>query len=351
MDISKRYGKLLPTILLTSSSSLLFITFVTVHHHINLLRNGLSILVLIYERNANMAFFFGQFWGQLPTIYETYMGDMSGTSPSGDYNNAQGPRPSATQNSATNQYNENDITRGRSGGAHSGGQQQFSQGQSDPFGLAALANSLPDATYQNYNNASAQRYSSGPSGSPMMYQYQNVPQFAGQQNMGQHFQSMPYGYQPQYQGMYAPGQAQQSHGSQSTSNNASQFYQGQGFMGQSQQMSPPFIVQPGQYGLQGQLFPVSSSGTYGGRGTYMGDMRQPGQMRGNEFLGGPPGGVTPGRSSSIGKSTLWRINALFIVLTISVIASSNQSSVVRGPPRKPRQSGRSFTQVIQSLFS
>ncbi|KAK0126338.1 hypothetical protein ONS95_007947 [Cadophora gregata] len=253
------------------------------------------------------------------------MGDMSGTSPSGDFShNPQGQRHNTTQNS-NSQYSENEGGRGFQGASHPNGTQQYSQAQSDPFGLTALANSLPDATYQNYNIAATQRYSSGPSPAPLMYTFPNVPQFANQQAMGQPFQNMQYsmGYQGQYQGVYGPGQTPQSHLQQSAPGNGNQFYQGQGFLNQQQQMNPPFMIQSSQYGIQGQVYPISSSGSYGARGGFLGEARQPGQPRANEYLSGSSTGGTPGRASSIGSS-------------------SAQSSVVRGPPRKPRQSGHAI---------
>lgn len=250
---------------------------------------------------------------------------MSGTSPSGDFShNTQGHRQNAAQNSNPNQYNENEGGRGSQSASHPNSSQQFSQGQSNPFGLTALANSLPDATYQNYGNPPTQRYSSGQSPSPLMYQFPNVPQFANQQPMGQPYQNMQYGvgYQAQYQGMYGQAQTQQSHLQQAALSNGNQFYQGQGFMGQQQQMSPPFMIQAGQYGVQGQVYPVSS-GSYGARGGFLGEVRQSGQPRGSEYLSGSSAGGTPGRASSIASSPA-------------------QSSVVRGPPRKPRQSGHAI---------
>ncbi|KAH7364253.1 YT521-B-like domain-containing protein [Rhexocercosporidium sp. MPI-PUGE-AT-0058] len=250
---------------------------------------------------------------------------MSGSSPSHDYSNVpQGSRSNSSQNPGPGQYIENEAGKGFQGPSQlPNTSQQFSQGQPDPFALTSLSNSLPDVAYQNYSNANvpSPRYSTGPSPSPLLYQFQNVPQFAGQQPMGQPFQNMQYnmGYPPQYQGMYGLGQTQQAHNSQPTLNSGSQFYQGQGFMGQQQSMSPPFMVHTGQYGIQAQAYPVSStSGSFGARGSFMGEPRQPGQQLSQLF-----GGGNPGRSSSIASS-------------------SAQSSVVRGPPRKPRQSGHAI---------
>merc|ERR1712000_401419 len=136
------------------------------------------------------------------------------------------------------------------------------------------------------SNAPTQRYPPGQSPSPLMYQFPTIPQFSNQQSMAQTYQNMQYsmGYQAQYQGMYGQGQTQQPHLQQAALSNGNHFYQGQGFMGQA---------------------------------------RQPGQSRGNDFLGGSSAGGTPGRAGSIASS-------------------SAQSSVVRGPPRKPRQSGHAI---------
>ena len=67
------------------------------------------------------------------------------------------------------------------------------------------------------------------------------------------------------------------------------------------------MIQASQYGVQGQAYPVSSSGSYGARGGFLGEARQPGQSRGNDFLGGSSAGGTPGRAGSIGELMLRRI--------------------------------------------
>ena len=234
-----------------------------------------------------MALFWGQFWGQLPIIYEGLMGDMSGSSPSRDYSNVpQGSRSHSGQNFGAGQYNENEAGKGFQGSSQlPNTSQQFSQGQPEPFGLAALSNALPDVAYQNYSSANVptQRFSTGPSPSALMYQYPNVPQFANQQTMGQPFQNMQYnmGYPPQYQGIYGPGQTQQAHNSHNSHpalSSGNQFYQGQNFIGQQQSISSPFMVHNGQYGVQGQVYPLSStSGSFGARGGFMGETRQQGQ--------------------------------------------------------------------------
>ncbi|CZS94402.1 uncharacterized protein RAG0_04411 [Rhynchosporium agropyri] len=272
-----------------------------------------------------MSFSWGQFWGQLPIVYEGLMGDMSGTSPSRDYSStAQGFRSNGVQNSGPGQY-DSEYEKGYNGFSQFQNAQQFSQAQSDSFGLTSLSNALPDAAYQNYGNAATQRYVAGQSLSPLMYQYQNVPQFTNQQNMGHTFPSMPYNmaYQQQFQGMYGHGQTQRSQISQPMLSAGNQFYQGQGFVGQPHQMSPAFMVHNSQY-AQGQVYSMSStSGPFSPRGGFNGDNRLPGQSRSGDHLNGSLVGGVPGKASSIASS-------------------SAQSSVVRGPPRKPRQSGHAI---------
>ncbi len=236
------------------------------------------------------------FWGQLPTIYEGLMGDMPGRPPPGDFSNSsQGPRSNPSP------YNENEGKGfpASSQATVSQGNMQFSQ---DAFSLTPLSNALPDNVYQSYNNVPNQRYPSGPSTSPLMFQMPNVQQFANQQAMGQPMANMPYGmgYQPQFQGMYSPSHVQQQQNTQPGLNTGNQFYQSQGFMGQPQQMAPQFLVQPTQYSMQGQVYTgASSSGPYGPRSGFHGGV--PAQQRAHEYISSSSTGGTPRRSSSIGE--------------------------------------------------
>ncbi|KAJ5032473.1 uncharacterized protein L3040_009077 [Drepanopeziza brunnea f. sp. 'multigermtubi'] len=232
--------------------------------------------------------------GQLPTIYERHMGDLPGRAPSGDLaNRSQGQRQSI--------------------------QSHYSEHEGHPFSLIPLANSLPDPTHQNYGRIP--RYSSALLPSPLYQQFQDVPRFSGQPGMSHTMADMQYGigpmvYQTQYPGMYTPNHVQPPHNIQTTLGGGNQYYQSQVYMGQ--QLSPNYLLQPGQYS---QVFTVpATTGPYGARSGLSGDVRLPGQ-RAHDYLNLSGSGTTL-RSSTIGPSS--------------------PSTVVRGPPRKPRRSGHAI---------
>jgi hypothetical protein len=218
------------------------------------------------------------------------MGDLPDRAPSGDLaNRSQGQRQS-TQS----RYSEHEGRR-----PHIYSQLQTStQFSQDPFSLIPLANSLPDLTHQNYGRIP--RYSSALSPSPLYQQFQDVPRFSGQPGMSHPMANMQYamgsmGYQTQYPGMYSPNHVQPSHNIQLTLGGGNQYYQGQAYMGQ--QLSPNYLIQPGQYS---QVFTIpATTGSYGARSGLSGDVRLPAQ-RGHGYLNLSGSGTTL-RSSTIGE--------------------------------------------------
>ncbi|KAN0122353.1 YT521-B-like domain containing protein [Hyaloscypha variabilis] len=250
----------------------------------------------------------------------------------GDYqSNAYGPGANSTQRSSASPFDESEGSKAFQGSSHLPGsqgnysqgqlfstQQHGSQSQQDHFNMGSLGTALPDMSYVNYGNASPQRYPSGPSHSAHLYQVQNGPV-----SMNPPAAHLPYNvqYQAPYQSMYVPGQNQTATNQQSGLNLGNQFYQGQAFLGHAG--AAPYFIQPGQYGAQ-QMYPAHPPmGQYGPRGSFTGDNRSLPQQRSGELqLGTSIDGIQR-RSSSIASST-------------------PPSSVVRGPPRKPRQSGHAI---------
>jgi hypothetical protein len=286
------------------------------------------------------------------------MGDTPTGRPiiNGDFQNtAHGARANSTQRSSASPFDESEGPKAFQGRSHAPGsqghyphgqsfptQQHGSQGQQDHFNMGPLGTALPDMSYMNYGNASPQRYSSGPSPPAHLYQLQSMPQLGGPASMNPLATNLPYNvqYQAPYQSMYLPGQSQTSANSQSGLNIGNQFYQGQAFMGQAP--VAPYFIQPGQYAPQGQMYSAnSSSGQYGPRGSSTGDNRPLPQQRSGEYQTGTLIDGVQRISSSIGELGLLDHCPLFKVeLTHHSASSTSPSSIVRGPPRKPRQSGK-----------
>ncbi|KAK2628179.1 hypothetical protein QTJ16_002825 [Diplocarpon rosae] len=236
------------------------------------------------------------------------MSDISKRSPCGDLvHRPQGLRPAASSHCG-----DSEELKEVQGGAHSQSNVQFSQ---DPFSLASLATSLPDSTHQNDDNIRDQRSSSGTSPASLTYRYQNTTRYAGHPAISSPLAHMQYGlgYQTQYPGIYSPGNTLQHYNSHSNTSGGNQYYSSQVYFGN--QLGYPFLVHPGQLGPM--LPGPSTAGPFGISSGTLGDGRIPGQKRGKEYFNGPLSVGTRGRPSS---------------------TSSGASSVVRGPPRKPRQS-------------
>jgi hypothetical protein len=253
-----------------------------------------------------MAFVFVQLWGPLPTINQVLMGDSpSDSRPAGDLSNApQGTRSAVSQSSSRVLYSENENRTGSQASPAQSpqtgyppmqtyvSQQHAQHARPDGFNMASIGNALPDLAYQSYGNVPPQRYPQGPASPGLVYQVQNIPQYTGAPNVSPSTATYGMQYQGQYPAMYAGNTAQHLQAP------GAQFYHSQGFVGQPQQQGSPYLVQPNQYGPQGQMYTGSPS-PYGMRSSFSGDSRLLGQQRSNEYLGASASGPT-GRSSSIG---------------------------------------------------
>ncbi|KAF7894403.1 uncharacterized protein EAF01_009854 [Botrytis porri] len=199
-------------------------------------------------------------------------------------------------------------------------QHPMSHATPESFNMTTLSVTLPDMSYQNYG----QRFPQSP-GAPLPFMYQT--QFANQGILSPPPTASSYStpYQAQYGGYTSNQQMHQQHMHMAATNH--QFYVGQGYMGQPHQQpqqyqaGSQYYIQPGSYGQQGQIYTGNQMGLqYPQRGSFSGGNRPMSQHR-NDL----PVNVT----GQVGKSN-------------SVVSSPTQSSVVRGPPRKPRQSGHAI---------
>ncbi len=284
------------------------------------------------------------------------MGDLLPTSQStGNFSSGnQAPVTEAPQQPVTRPYDQNEASRGLQDSdsnlyiqqsSSQGSHQLGLQGRMDSFNMANIGSALPEMQYQNYGQIPLQRY---PQASTIMYQPQNMAQFGSPNTINQNLRTghynMPFAHQ--YQGFYTPDNAQLPQGNPSSINTSSQFYQGHNFIAQhpQQQMGTPYFV-PGQYGPQTPVYMGNSSPVqYGFQGGLVADTRNTIQPRETDFSGGMPARI-PGQPSSIGtqnaeKSYRYEFKHHIMMLTKYLASSSAQSSVVRGPPRKPRQSGK-----------
>ncbi|TGO65089.1 hypothetical protein BCON_0004g00860 [Botryotinia convoluta] len=199
-------------------------------------------------------------------------------------------------------------------------QHPMSHATPESFNMTTLSVTLPDMSYQNYG----QRFPQSP-GAPLPFMYQT--QFGNQGILSPPPTASSYStpYQTQYGGYASNQQMHQQHMHMAATNH--QFYVGQGYMGQPHQQpqqyqaGSQYYIQPGSYGQQGQIYTGNQMGVqYPQRGSFSGENRPMSQHRNDLFVN-----VT----GQVGKSN-------------SVVSSPTQSSVVRGPPRKPRQSGHAI---------
>ncbi|KAH8676777.1 YT521-B-like domain-containing protein [Tricladium varicosporioides] len=192
----------------------------------------------------------------------------------------------------------------------------------DTFNLGDMAGALPSASIQNFSTVSQERQQVTYSTPGLFYQMPNMTQYGNSQAMSQTMGNVAYNvpYQAQIQGMYATNHMPSPQSIQ-VGTPVGQYFQGQGYMPQPNQ--PQYFMQPGQYQQQSQVYSGNSPASpYGTRGGYMGESRPPVQPP-REYLAAIPNASPAGRSGSIASS-------------------AGQSSVVRGPPRKPRQSGHAI---------
>jgi hypothetical protein len=175
------------------------------------------------------------------------------------------------------------------------------QSRSDPFNLSQLNTVLPDSSYQNYGQL-PQRFAQAAGSSGLVYPTQNSPQYAAPQSISPVNASYPY--QSHFHGGYVAGNPSPVAGI------GNQFYH-QGYIGRPPQHGTPFIIQPSQFPLHNAVF-------------Y--NMQQPVQYGSRNSV------------SEESRSTLQRGQGTSDKLE----STAGQSSVVRGPPRKPRRTGHAI---------
>jgi hypothetical protein len=264
-----------------------------------------------------MAFFWIQYWGPLPTIDERIMGDkLPGSQPVGDFSNRSPTGRNLSRISPAGSYDSDSDRRkqfqdGPQLVIPQGNYQNMqsfpshsSQGRPEAFNMAAIGTALPNMAFQNYSDQSAQRYATNISPTHPMYQVQGVPHYSSLPTMNPTNTNLPYNTHlpQQYPGVFTQGQSQPS----------------QTGMGAGHPMYQQYYVQPGQYVPQNQVYLGASGGSmagqYGGRGGPFPTDGQPSARQRSEYSLA---------SSTSGPS-----------------GRAGASSVVRGPPRKPRQSGK-----------
>lgn len=279
----------------------------------------------------------------------------------------------SSQSTATGNFEESESPRPQHG---SYSQLPYSQPQSyshqqyaapttreDSFNMSPLGSTLPDISYQNY--IPSQRY--GPASSSTLYQVPSGQQYTGTQAVHQPGSIHYMPYQGQYQTIYNQGTSPSAHLQTGHPGVSNQFYHNQSFIGQPQ--PSPYFMPPSQYTHQNQMLSPSAIAQYASRSGYSGEPhfqgqgqernQVQGQQRGNEYqgVGFPIGGVAGGaRNSSIGQYLTFlyfeELNPDFEkhALTLCAASGASQSSIVRGPPRKPRQSGEyTKQQALQYL--
>ncbi|KAH8602855.1 YT521-B-like domain-containing protein [Bisporella sp. PMI_857] len=278
-----------------------------------------------------MAFIWVQVWAPTQTLNEVIMGDTP-LSPPSINSPSQLDRQDMSQYPTSSPYEDGDAREGQQGSSlqtNRSPSSQFNDQHNSPtgpntFDMNHLGHALPELPYQQSHSLQHQRYPSA-----HLPRLPNYPQNASQFPTAQGFSSpgnAPYNiqYQNQYQGAFPPSQTPSPPHLQAGATSANQFYQNQMYMAQQQFLqNPAYYIQPGQYSPQNQMYPgFPPNMQYGSRSSFPGDSRQQLQHNPNVHLGANTSGAAPGRSS--------------------IAPSSNQSTVVRGPPRKPRQSGHAI---------
>ncbi|KAI1002798.1 hypothetical protein K3495_g5403 [Podosphaera aphanis] len=200
------------------------------------------------------------------------------------------------------------------------------QRRQDYLNMSVIGNALPDVMHQGYEGIPNQRYLQGLHVPPQyMYHIPNIQQQQQQQQQQvlshptysqQSFSNLLYSsvFQDQYGGIIMPGQPHLSN-PHSGVEMGNPLFHSQSYIGQTYQ--PPLFLQSSQYPVQNQVFMGNQTvgphpmGGIGGN-----------EQRSNEFQTGLYGGF----------QNRYNVTALKLI----------RPSVVRGPPRKPRQSGHAI---------
>ncbi len=309
-----------------------------------------------------MAFVFVQYWALLPQIPETsvmgnaqkdnnfppgcsnypasYLPSLGRTNSSGMSDlplNSREQYGSSPAQSLFSSQQQNYYQQQHSGQSLQSGNQQSSMNQAPGLGrpslnMASLGAALPDYG-QNYTQLSPQRFqNSSAQSAQLTFQLQQLQQYS--QNQPPQSPAYNLQFSQQFAGMYGPNQVQSGQPNQ-------QFYASQGFpqqqrpQGQQPQVPSFYYQQASGFPGQAAMFPAAQfQAQYGNRMGVPGD-KQRSSPHSNEQLGAG----TIGRAGSTGKTPI----SISFGQNSQVVASSHgKSPIIRGPPRKPKQSGHAL---------
>lgn len=194
-------------------------------------------------------------------------------------------------------------------------------GRPSPYNMGAMANALPQTGYRpGYITSGQHRFNPGVQSAGMVQQMPPMAQYPAQSGMnplgGQQY------YMPQHPHMQSYYNAQlspsQQQASMSPRHNMS-YYPNQVMMNHAQQ-----AIQGGYYYPQPNQFTGQSTGIPGQT-----------QIMQNQYMPPNPGDSSPADMSRQGGASSTGYGA-------TEESSENRSNIVRGPPRKPRQSGHAI---------
>lgn len=219
-----------------------------------------------------------------------------------------------------------------------------------PYNMASLANALPQPPYrQGPVNNSQMRYNPSGASPSMLGQAQPMHQYGGQGAMGQvpnqaYYMQQQAQMSPYYGSPISPSQPQSSMSPRTNMPNMP--YYGNQLMGNQQSHSSMGYYYP-------QMAPFHSHGQAPHNQAMVGSFMpvpgsQPEMRAGPTHIGDSGNAVAfaPTQEPKSGKS---KSNAAENqeISNSGAGSSENQSNVVRGPPRKPRQSGMSMRRSKQ----
>ncbi|KAK8026732.1 hypothetical protein PG991_003788 [Apiospora marii] len=194
-------------------------------------------------------------------------------------------------------------------------------GRVGPYNMGAMANALPQTNYRpTYNQGAQPRYNTGGPPPGVAHSMPQMAQYGGHTAvnpiMGQQYY-MPH--HPQVQQFYNHQLAPSQQAANMSPRHNMAYYPSQVMMNPAQQQ---------QQQLSGGYY-------YGQPGAYAGQPQAvPAQMMPGQFIASGPRGASPsGPQDQFGPMS---------GLGAADEASRNRSNVVRGPPRKPRQSGNAI---------
>ncbi|KAK8055375.1 hypothetical protein PG993_000602 [Apiospora rasikravindrae] len=191
-------------------------------------------------------------------------------------------------------------------------------GRVGPYNMGAMANALPQTNYRStYTQGAQPRYNTGGPPPGVAHSMPQMAQYGGHTAVnpivGQQYY-MPH--HPQVQQFYGHQLAPSQQAANMSPRHNMAYYPNQ------------VMMNPAQQQLSGGYY-------YGQPGTYAGqNQAMPGQMMPGQFIASAPRGASPSGPQDQFVS--------MPVLGSADEASRNRSNVVRGPPRKPRQSGNAI---------